>query len=644
MVYPLSKAFVENHIGGFEKNAELVDRVSKQFIQKLDPQKIYYLKKDTTKIKSEIKAYLQNPRDQKCQPLEDARAKLLTRITAARSHIDKLVGSKDFKIDESVTINTDRDEVDYPRTEKEATERQEDYIHFQMANYKTTGSSLEEAKEKLKKRHDLQLKRIRKLKGGGIHSLFLDSYANSLDPHSSYLDQDTLEDFEISMSLSLEGIGAVLSWENGFTVVRKLVPGGAAAKSKKIQVGDKILAVEDSETDGMINVVDRELREVVKLIRGKPKSWVKLSILRKGAEPSKKKRIVKITRAKIQLEDEAAKLTMKEHKRGDKTYKLAHIDIPSFYASQDNSRSVTADVKKLLKEVKEKKADGVLLDLSKNGGGALREAVNLAGLFIKKGNIVAMKSSGGDVESLADNDESVEYSGPLAILTSRMTASASEIVAGALQDYGRALVVGSDHTFGKGSVQSVIKVPNKMGALKITSGMYFIPGGKSTQHQGVIPDIVLPDLYFSREIGEKTLDYSLPPQTIDPFLSEKKMTQSEQAGRRWSPLNQEAVKEILEKSQKRVESNKEFKKIQDELKEQEDRVIRVAEILKNGNQKDSEEKKKEDSEKKDEEEDELSLAEKELEDLPHFDEAFQILIDLVEFSEKQLVANTKTSS
>jgi len=345
----------------------------------------------------------------------------------------------------------------------------------------------------------------------------------------------------------------------------------------------------------MENVIDMDLKDVVKKIRGAKGTKVRLTILRKKGE-GKQRLDVSLTREKVNLEDEAASIIYLDKEFDGKKKKIGIINFPSFYAdSRRGGRSSAADLKKIIKEANEKKVEGLVLDMSNNGGGSLEDAVKIAGLFFKTGNVVKQSSrdaSRGE-QTLSDTESTVDWAGPLVLLTSRISASASEIVAGTLQDYKRAVVVGGDHTFGKGSVQSVLPMPSNLGALKVTVGMFFVPGGNSTQHRGVEADVVLPGPYSTEDIGEKFLDYSLPPQKISSFLSPDAYVKEGTGA--WAMLKPEWIKSIREKSLARVEKSEDFKKIEDELKKAKGRgkLIKVSEVLKDkGETKSKKEKEK----------------------------------------------------
>jgi carboxyl-terminal processing protease len=485
---------------------------------------------------------------------------------------------------------------------------------------------LDEAKKNVEKNYERAVKRTQETSQDDLLSGYLDSFARALDPHSSFFSKDVLEDFEIQMRLSLEGIGATLSSQDGFTVVEALVPGGAAAKSGLIEPQDKIIAV-GQEKGQMENVIDQDLKDVVKKIRGDKGTKVRLTILRKAGE-GKKRFDVTLTREKVNLEDEAASLTFIDKEVDGKKKKIGILNFPSFYAdSRRGGRSSAADMKKLIKEAVEKKADGLVLDLSNNGGGSLEDAVKIAGLFFQTGNVVkqSSKNEGRAEAALRDTDATVDWAGPLVVLTSRISASASEIVSGTLQDYKRAVIVGGDHTYGKGSVQSVLPIPNNLGAIKVTVGMFFVPSGKSTQHRGVDADVVLPGPFSTDDIGEKYMDYSLPPKTIESFISPDAFVKEGPGA--WKEVKTDWLKSLSERSSERVSKSDDFKKIVDELNKAKARgkVIRVSEVLKDKNEKEKKEKAKKVASKAKKNEEYLKRAD--------IQEATNVLLDLIQLED-----------
>jgi carboxyl-terminal processing protease len=366
------------------------------------------------------------------------------------------------------------------------------------------------------------------------------------------------------MSLELEGIGAALQMTDGYTVVSNIIPGGACDKQGGIKKEDRITAVGQGEEGEMVDVVDMKLNDVVKMIRGKAGTKVRLSVISKGGTESK---TVTITRAKIELADQAARGEVIEQQQGDSKMKIGYIDLPSFYMDMEGARegkedykSTTRDVRKLLDGFREKGVDAVVLDLRRNGGGSLSEAISLTGLFIDQGPVVQVKDTDGTVQHLDDMEKGVAWDGPLVILTTKFSASASEILAGALQDYHRALIVGDESTHGKGTVQSLLDLGNQLfraipnppnlGALKITMQQFYRPNGDSTQKRGVLADIVLPSLTDHMDVSEADLDYALAFDQV-PAARFKRV----------DLVNKDVVEELKKDSAERRAKDAEFQKL-----------------------------------------------------------------------------------
>ncbi len=605
----IAQGFLHQHIQYDEFDPELAERTTEQYIKKLDPFKLYLTKADYNKIKKilsrdseSIKNALKSAKSKtakaaverglfgkikrkECSDLTSARKVYEDRVNERVKFVKSYL-KKGFKLDKKTKINLDPDVRDYGKSVAESRNYHKKYLQFQVSNNMAAGESLEKAKESVIKKYDRALKRIGEVSQEDIFSNYLDSFARALDPHSSYFSKDVLEDFEISMRLELEGIGATLSSEDGFTVVEQLISGGAAKKSGLIKSQDKIIGVgqiEEGKEQPIENVVEMDLRDVVKKIRGPKGSKVRLKLLRREGGASETL-IVTLTRDKIKLEDEAASISYIEKAPNGVKRKIAVINLPSFYAdSRRGGRSCAADVKKLLKEARREKVDGVLLDLSTNGGGSLDDAVSLAGLFFKTGNVVTQSAKSNGYSQapvrLKDDDEDVDWNGPLVVLTSRVSASASEIVAGTLKDYKRAIVVGSDHTFGKGSIQQVVSLPPGLGAIKVTVGMFFTPGGNSTQHRGVDADVVLPSALATDDVGEKSLDFSLPPRKIKPFISKSAFVKSGKD--KWNEVDESILPIIKQRSKLRVAASEKFTEILDDLKKSEKRgrIVTIGESL-----------------------------------------------------------------
>ncbi len=636
---PIQEGYLNQHIKHKKITSSLEKRVVDQILKRLDPMKLYLLKKDEAKIKKMYSGIFKKTQNADCSAIYKANKFAVEKISERADFVKKFLG-KSYKFNKNVKVVLDADSRKRFKTTKEMNAFHAKYLHFQISNYLLSDTKLEEAKKNVIKNYERIVKKLKKETEQDYLAEYLNAFAHSLDPHSTFFSSDALENFRIQMSLSLEGIGATLSWKDGFTVVESLVPGGAADRSGRIKPKDKIVAVRQKGKKKAENVIDMELNDVVKKIRGKKGTHVFLSILRK-VKGETKRLDIELTRDKINLEDEAAKITFhkKKSKYGDKLIGL--INLPSFYADgMRNGRSAAKDVKKLLKEAKRKNVDGIVLDLSSNGGGSLDDAVKIGGLFIKTGNIVkqSFPDPARPAMALADVDATVDYNGPLVILTSRASASASEIVSGALKDYGRAVVVGGDHTFGKGTVQSVRDLPKGLGALKVTVGMFFTAGGYSTQHRGVDADVILPSVLSNEDIGEKTYDYSLPPKKLPSFVSSDAFVH--EGPSRWRIIDKKTVASLKSTSKTRVAGSKKFKEILDEIKKSEERgkTLDLAEMMK--------EKNKKSDEKKDKADKVLSKKEKlkKYFERADVDEAINVALDLILLQEKKpitLGANQK---
>jgi carboxyl-terminal processing protease len=619
------------HIKYAKRDKELQDRVVDQYIKKLDPSKINFLASDVEDLKKSFSNIFDNIKKKDCSTLEKADKLLLTRMTE-RAEFAKKTLDEGYKFDPKTEFVFDPQKKAYPATKAEAEEFLKKYIHFQISNNLAADQKMDESRANVKKSWARNLKRLQDEKQDDNYSLYLDSFALALDPHSSYFSRDVNEDFRIQMSLSLEGIGATLSSQDGFTVIESLVPGGAAARSGQLQSQDKIIAVGQKKDGALENVIEMDLKDVVRKIRGDKGTEVRLLVLRKKGDTSEKFEVVLI-RDKVKLEDDAASVHYTEKEINGTKKKIAILDLPSFYSdSRHGGRSAATDLKKLIDDLKKNKAEGVVLDFSNNGGGSLDDAVKIAGLFFAAGNVVKQSSreEGKGEITLRDTDKEVNWAGPMVVLTSRISASASEIVAGTLKDYKRAVIVGSEHTFGKGSVQQVVEMPpgsGELGAVKVTVGMFFTPGGFSTQHRGVEADVKIPSQFDHDDIGEKYLDYSLPPKQLPPFLSPEALggsaketssagtekaegsgllskifssnssaapvpseaTLKEDSTSAWKMIKPDWVAKLSEKSKLRVDKSDEFKKIVTELNKEKARgkLIKVSEAVKDKEKRES---------------------------------------------------------
>lgn len=611
----LFRAYLASHYSVHTLSDEVKNHTVEQYIKGLDPSKTTLLEGDVAKFRKNLPELFTTMRSDNCKALDEAQATVLQRVEEVEAFVKSFV-NKDYKLVEDVEILTDAEKRSFAKTPEERNALIAKYIHFQISNYLLGDMKLEEAKKQLIHRYELITKRVRERKNDDTLTGFADAFASALDPHSSFFSKDRLEEFRIEMSLSLEGIGASLSSQDGYTVVEEIIPGGAADRAKVLAQKDKIIAVAQ-EGQKPVSVIDMELRDVVKLIRGKKGTKVSLTILRQAKSMDRLE--VSIVRDKIQMKEQEAKLQVQNRKVGKQNFKVGIIDLPAFYGEQ-GKKSSYEDVKKLLASAKQQKVDGLVLNLSHNGGGLLDDAVKMSGLFIKKGGIVATQNTRKKVEVLADEDEGIDFSGPLVVLTSRASASASEILAGALKDYKRAVIVGGDHTFGKGSVQAVIPLPQDLGAIKVTTGMFFLPGGASTQHEGVAGEVPLPSVLSTDDMGEKALDYSLAPQKIDAFLSPDANTTD---ASRWQPLSDTELKTLADASKARVDKDAKFTEIRKDIEEaaKNKGIIRLAEVTKKS--KDDKKKHKDDEKKTNAQR--LKDAE-----APYVNEAMNVVMDLLQ--------------
>jgi carboxyl-terminal processing protease len=501
---------------------DLSNRIFDSYLQDLDPSKSYLLASDIAYFEAYRYEMDNALRRGNLDPAFDIfnryHERVITRFENIIASLERGIDQFDFTIDEDLEL--DRDETPWAVNEEELDDLWRRRIKNSVLNLKLAGKEPEKIQELLIKRYHNRLSRTRQTNSEDVYQLYMNSFTKTYDPHTQYFSPRTSENFNINMSLSLEGIGAVLQLEDEYTKVVSLVPAGPADKSKQIQPDDKIIAVgQDTEGD-MVDVIGWRLDEVVQLIRGKKDTVVRLDIIPASAKDSSESKIIHITRNKVKLEEQSAKSEVIEIEQFGHTRKIGVIDIPTFYIDfkalqqgDKNYKSTTRDVKHLLVELIEKGVEAVVIDLRDNGGGSLQEAKTLTGLFIDRGPTVQIRSKSDRVDILNDRDIRTVYDGPLAVLVNRLSASASEIFAGAIQDYQRGLIIGSQ-TFGKGTVQSLL--PLNRGQLKLTQAKFYRISGESTQHKGIVPDISYPANYDPGSIGESTLEMPLPWDKIKP--------------------------------------------------------------------------------------------------------------------------------
>ncbi len=494
------------------------------YIKLLDPSRSYFTASDIAEFDKWMTQFDDFLKSGNLDPGFTIYKRYLNRVKArldfALAELNKGVDKIDFTVDESLLV--DRKDAPWLKNDAELDDLWRKRVKDEVLRQKIAGKDFKQIQETLIKRYKNQLARLDQTRAEDIFQAYINTFAQSYDPHTNYLSPDNAENFDINMSLSLEGIGAVLQSDNDQVKIVRLVPAGPAAKTKQVAPADKIIGVAQGNKE-MVDVVGWRLDEVVKLIRGPKGSVVRLEVIPASNAPSDQtSKIVSITREAVKLEEQAAKKSVLKLKQDGRDYKLGIIEIPAFYldfkayrAGDPEYKSTTRDVKKLLTELQKEKVDGVVIDLRNNGGGSLQEATELTSLFIDKGPTVLVRNSDGRVDVLEDENRGAFYKGPLTLLVNRLSASASEIFAGAMQDYHRALIIGGQ-TFGKGTVQTI--QPLNHGELKLTLAKFYRVSGQSTQHQGVLPDIDYPSIIDTKEIGESALPEAMPWDTIKPAI------------------------------------------------------------------------------------------------------------------------------
>ena len=518
----------EQHLARRPLNDEISSRAFGLFLKGLDPLKLYFYQSDI----DEFGKY-ENFLDDMLRKNDTTFAykvfkRFLERVDERVAMVDKVLDQElDFTADEYMV--TEPDLRHYPQNEVEALEFWRKRIKYDLLVLKSEETEGDEAAEKLRSRYRNFARRMKQFDNDELLETFLTSFTSSFDPHTNYMSPTSLDNFRIALGLKLEGIGAQLQDRDGKTIVARVVPGGAADKDGNLKEEDAIVSVGQGKDGEMVDIVGDKLNDVVKLIRGDAGTIVRLGVIPDGATDVV---IYEITRAKIELDDSAAQGEVFEV--GSKTdgtpYKLGVVDLPSFYMDMEGARSherdfrsTTRDVRKILEDFNQKNVDAVVLDLRRNGGGSLTEAINLTGLFIDEGPVVQVKGIDNRVQHYDDLDPGMVWEGPLVVLTSKFSASASEILAGAIQDYKRGLIVGDESTHGKGTVQSLLDLgsqliggpePPNLGALKITMQLFFRPNGDSTQRRGVLSDIILPSITNYMDVSESDLDYAIDFQRV----------------------------------------------------------------------------------------------------------------------------------
>lgn len=564
------------------RQAPLDDSISEKFLRNyldaLDYNHLIFLKSDIDEFQTKYGKRLDDmivPKEAKAltdvRPAYDIFDRYLLRLSERNAFTAKVLKEKfDFTTDESILAN--RHKAEWPKDETEAEQLWRGRIKYELLGARLGKETEADAIKRIAKRYDRLEKTMREFDSEEIIQTYLDSLAHVYDPHSDYMGPTEAQEFDIKhISLTLSGIGATLQWDDGYTKIVSMVPGGPAAKSKLLKPNDRIVAVAQGESEA-VDVVEMRLNKVVQLIRGKRGTPVKLTVIPADSNDGTARKTFTIIRDEIKLKDQMAKARIYDHQTADgKIQRLGFIDLPQFY---DNCAE---HVETLIGRLKKEKVEGIVLDLRHNGGGILEESVNLVGLFINRGPVVQVRNSMKRTQIYQDNDTKVAWDGPLLVLVGRLSASASEITAAALQDYGRALIVGDQSTHGKGTVQQVLDLARLMerdpipspGKVKVTVSKFYRVAGGTTQKQGVTPDIILPSLYDYLEIGEGVLENALEADNIQP-------AKYEQLGE-----VKQYVSELDKTSKERISNSKDFAYLLEDIaevkKRKEDKMVSLNE-------------------------------------------------------------------
>jgi carboxyl-terminal processing protease len=496
--------------------------IHRRYLESLDSQKLYFTQADISRFDAYRDRHDDAIKGQQFGAAYDIFATYVKRVDQRVAYARRLLAQPfDFSQDE--TWEYDREDAAWAKDATELDAAWRKYVKNDALRLRLAGRTQDEIRKTLDKRYAGISERIGELRSDDVFEQFMNAYAGSIDPHTSYMSPRSAENFNMQMRLSLEGIGAVLQRQEEYVVIRTIVPGGPAGNAGELKVGDRVLAVGQGSSGPMQDVVGWRIDDVVALIRGNKGTKVRLDVLPAEAGLDAKPRLITIVRDKVKLEQQAAQKRVIEV--GER--RIGVVELPTFYLDfeakrrgEPDARSATADVARLLRELRTEGVDGVVIDLRDNGGGSLVEAVELTGLFIDTGPVVQVKETGGRVTVSADEQGGVAWDGPLAVLVNRSSASASEIFAAAIQDYGRGLVIG-EQTFGKGTVQSLMdfdrfprKDDAKFGQVKLTVAQFFRVDGGTTQHAGVMPDLQFPVTLDASEYGESSYDNALPATRI----------------------------------------------------------------------------------------------------------------------------------
>jgi carboxyl-terminal processing protease len=555
----------EGHYTRQKLNEEVSRKFLQTYLEMLDFSHLFFTQKDVDELTAKYGASMAGDvLLGNLKPAFDVYALYTKRVDDRVAKIKELLKQPiDFK--SNATVELSRQKSSWPKDEAEADQLWRGRISNELLQEHLSEHPIEPAPQLVARRYDRLARNVHEEDKDEQMKLYLDALAQAYDPHSEYLSKADMKNFSINMGLSLVGIGAMLRSEDGYAKIESLVPGGPAQVDGRLKVGDRISAVAQGPAD-YVDVREMRLDKVVEMIRGKKGSHVRLLVIPSDATDPSRRKNVELVRDEIKLKDQEARadIIIRKDENGD-PIKLGWLTLPSFYADMDkHQKSTTRDVLALLKRLKKENIAGLVIDLRRNGGGSLEEALSLTGLFLKSGPIVQTKDYNGSIRVSANPDPGIAYSGPMVVLTSRQSASASEIFAAALQDYGRAVIVGDKNTFGKGTVQTILPIgrfasllgshSDEDGALKLTIQKFYRVAGGSTQLHGVTSDVVLPSLSDLPEFGEGALKNALPYDEVAKARYTK-----------WSDSHSLFIDQLRRRSEERVKNDPEFHYVMEDI-------------------------------------------------------------------------------
>ncbi len=641
------------HYRKIDLNDSLSAEIYKKYLDDIDHSKLYFLASDVAKFdkyKYSFDDFLKN--DELEVPFEIYNI-FRKRYQERSEYIQKLLDKPDpFDFNKEESLNTDREKVSWAQSNDELDDTWRKYIKSEALDLKLAGKADTAAISTLSKRYKTRNRALERIRSEQVFQMYMNSYAESLDPHTNYLGPVSADRFKQDMSQSLEGIGALLREEENYIKIVDVIPGGPAFRGKQLKKEDRIMGVAQGDDSEYVDIVGWFVDDAVKLIKGPKGTVVRLQVLAADALPNTPPREIRIVREKIKLEEQRAKSEIVTVDHGGKPMKIGVIDIPLFYRDFEGAQkrekefsSTTRDTQKLMEDLRKEGVEGIVIDLRNNGGGSLTEAISLTGLFINKGPVVQVKESQGEIEVQSDTDPMVAYDGPLAVMVNRFSASASEIFAAAIQDYKRGIIVG-EQTYGKGTVQTLIelnrwmpKEKDDLGEVKMTVAKFYRINGSSTQLRGVMPDLELPTAYKNDEYGEASQPSALPWDQIPSSRYELTLNISDQI-----------VNQLRDKYNNRLRSDEDLKKLVSDLadfkKAREDKTVSL-QIDKRRKERAEAEKKRtalneldDDTDGGDEAEPTETTPAKKKKDI-YLTETSRILADLVTITNEPSLAGTK---